>query len=399
MMYFINRPISLTILTTALSLLHGCALPDKRIDANYDNLTDNRAQMYALHQELEASAKEPPAWVTAYLDSWDCGDSFCTVGRAEISAEDASPFTCLDISRIKAKGNMVSTIQTDLSNKIMLGSDGLKVSQQQLKQILVEGFEIRNLSNIQIGENYYQKLLKHSGESPQAFYQCYSVAKITKANLQNLVTREANKLLDSGSSQHFKKELDREWSRFFKINAEASGQTTHIEDAKTKAAMSSNLVGGDLGQVRSNVIRVAKAFLSLPYQLGGDLGGGSIDCSNYVRTVYSAFGFRMPRTSPEQYADARGLAVGEDLMPGDLVFFRGRLRAADQPSHVGIYVGDQHFISANGNANARKVQIDSLSSSYWQAKFLGARRFIQDGNFPLSQLSQESQSAPRNGDL
>jgi len=386
MTHLLKLMASLTVPTVAMAWLQGCAIGDKRIDANYDNLTDNRAQMHGLNQELEASAKEPPAWVTAYLDSWDCGDSFCTVGRAEISADDASPFTCLDVSRIKAKGNLVSTIQTDISNKIMLGAEGLKISQQQLKQILVEGFELRNLSNIQVGENYYQKLLKHSGESPQAFYQCFSVAKIAKANLQNLITREANKVLDSGTSQQFKMELDKEWNRFFKINAEARGQAAPRGDDAAKYAIAAELTNGDLGQVRINIVRVAKAFLSLPYQLGGDLGGGSIDCSNYVRTVFAAFSFRMPRTSPEQFTDGRGVAVADDLNPGDLVFFSGRLRASDQPSHVGIYVGEQRFISANGNANARKVQIDSLDSRYWQAKYLGARRFILKDNFPKSVL-------------
>ena len=369
-------------------LLTSCYTPDVRIDANYDSLKENRMEMYSLKQELEASTKETPDWVSSYLDSWDCGDNFCTIGRAEISADDATAFTCLDVSRLKAKANLVSTIQTDISNKIILGAEGLKIHQQELKQILVEGFEARNLSNIRIGENYYQKILKHSNESPQAFYQCFSVAKISKFNLQNLITREANKVLGVGASKEFKKQIDQEWNRFFKLSVAPENSKVRFDDLEARASIASELVDGDLGSIRDNVLRVAKAFTSLPYQLGGDLADGSLDCSNYVRTVYSAFGLKLPRTSPEQFVDARGEAVSEDLLPGDLLFFKGSLRPSDQPSHVGIYLGEGKFINANGNANARQVQIDDFSSSYWQEKYLGGRRFINQANFDSSLLSQ-----------
>ena len=368
-----------TTLTTLLIPL-SCTTPDKRIDANYSNLTDNREAMYSLNKVVEASSDETPPWVLSYLDTWDCRDDFCVAGRTEIAADDASPFTCLDVARLNAKANLVSVIQTDISNKIIAGANGFKLGQQDLKQITTAGFEVRNLSNIRVTENYYRKVLKHSGDSPQAFYQCFSVASISKLNLQNAITREANKHLQSGPSEAFKKELQREWDRFFKLE---SGETnrTRLKDDEARTSIRKDLLNGSLEDMRSNVSRVASAFLDLPYQLGGDISDGSIDCSNYVRTVFRVFGLRLPRTSVEQFGDPRGESVGADLAVGDLVFFNGVLRPSDQPSHVGIYIGDGKFINANGNAQARKVQIDDFTGEYWQGKYLGAKRFIHHKNF------------------
>ncbi len=369
--------------------LPACHTPDPRIDSNYDSLTENRMQMYGLNQEIEASQKEPPAWVSSFLDSWDCGDDFCTVGRAEISADDASPFSCLEVSKIKAKANLVSVIQTDISKKIMLGAEGLATDQQQIKTILVEGFEVRNLSRIVLGENYYKLILKHAHDAPHGFYQCFSVAKISKSHLHAMIIREADKLLGPQNSPEFKKQMEQEWNRFFKIDSRLeSGDVTPAGEHEVKSPENFGLTGDSLESVRENVVRVAKAFLKLPYQLGGDLEDGSIDCSNYVKIVYSVFGLRLPRTSPEQFDYAQASAVYSALLPGDLVFFNGSLRPSDQPSHVGIYLGENRFINANGNSNARKVQIDDLSSEYWQRKYLGARRLITEDNFSTTLLSQ-----------
>lgn len=376
-----------TFIALMPALVVACTTNDKRIDDNYSNLQDNREAMYSLNKILEASADEQPSWMLTYLDTWDCNDNFCAVGRAEINADNASPYTCLDVARLKAKANLVSVVQTDISNKVIAGAEGFKLSQQQLRQITVEGFEVRNLSNVRITENYFQKVLKHSGESPQAFYQCFSVASISKFNLQNLITREANKLLSPGVSKEFQQQLDQEWNRFFKIDTVSNG-TMRFEDMEARQSIGSDLVNGGLDNIKTNVTRVAKAFLNLPYQLGGDIADGSMDCSNYVKTVYSVFGLRLPRTSPEQYADSRGEPVNGDLQAGDLLFFNGSLRPSDQPSHVGIYLGNGQFINANGNAGARKVQVDDFTSSYWQGKFLGAKRFITNSNFSGSTVAQ-----------
>lgn len=60
-----------------------------------------------------------------------------------------------------------------------------------------------------------------------------------------------------------------------------------------------------------------------------------------------------------------------DLEPGDLVFFNTRRLAF---SHVGIYLGDDRFIHAPSRGG--EVGVATLSSSYWQTRYNGARRLI-----------------------
>ena len=373
------------ILATAIIAVTGCstASKDQRIDSNYDELKKNRRAMYSLNETVEASAKEEPSWVTTMLDSWDCGENFCAIGRAEITADNSSAIRCLEVSKISAKANLVSIIQTDISQKIINGSEDFGLSQQKLKSITTAGFEVRNISNMRVSENYYRKVMKHVNESPQANYQCFSVATISKFHLQNLITREANKLLPKGTSESFEQELQKEWQRFFKLD----GSTTQIrfEDLQTRDSLRTELASGDLDSIRDNVARIAKAFRGVKYQFGSNLvEDGMIDCSAFTKKVYEVVGLHLPRTSPEQFNYSKAESVSGPLKKGDLVFFDG-FRGKNVVSHVGIMLSDSEFVNANGNVG--EVKVDNINDSYWQEKYMGAKRLITEANFPNSNRS------------
>ena len=117
----------------------------------------------------------------------------------------------------------------------------------------------------------------------------------------------------------------------------------------------------------------AMALLGTPYVFGGEARSG-LDCSGFVRQVFTPLGVALPRVSADQ---ARaGVAVDDrDLRPGDLLFFdtegRGRV------SHVGIYLGDDQFISANSYLG--RVSVDRLRADrYWGPRYLWARRVLSD---------------------
>ncbi|KPV43689.1 C40 family peptidase [Alicyclobacillus ferrooxydans] len=113
-----------------------------------------------------------------------------------------------------------------------------------------------------------------------------------------------------------------------------------------------------------NIVSFAKEFIGTPYRWGGESTSG-FDCSGYVQFVYGHFGIHIGRTSYAQY-DEGGPAPARYPDIGDLVFFNTDGGGA---SHVGIYVGNGEFI----NAEDRGVRIDSLSSAYWGAHYIGAR--------------------------
>ena len=104
-----------------------------------------------------------------------------------------------------------------------------------------------------------------------------------------------------------------------------------------------------------------------PYSPGGS-GPDSFDCSGFVQYVFAEFGIPLPRTVTSQF-DATLEVPFEQLAPGDLIFFR---TAGDQPSHVGIAIGDGTFVHAPSSRGV--VRVESLTSSYWRNRFDSVRR-------------------------
>jgi len=121
--------------------------------------------------------------------------------------------------------------------------------------------------------------------------------------------------------------------------------------------------------IAERLLLFAKKMLHLPYKFGGNSFSG-LDCSYFVKKVYSMIGIDLPRSAREQFTLGTPVEK-EDLQPGDLVFFRTYARF---PSHVGIYLGDALFIHAS--TRSKKVTIDSLETPYYLKRFIGAKRIL-----------------------
>lgn len=150
------------------------------------------------------------------------------------------------------------------------------------------------------------------------------------------------------------------------------GQKLKIENGpveQTSNPVSNN--GSNTGNSTANsasantILSIAKSRLNDPYVWGGSSPGG-FDCSGYIYYVYSKSGINVPRTNAVGF-DARSYTVRTPQV-GDLVFFRDTYKSGI--SHVGIYLGNNSFIHAGGN----KVQITSLSDSYWSKHFDSYKR-------------------------
>lgn len=122
---------------------------------------------------------------------------------------------------------------------------------------------------------------------------------------------------------------------------------------------------GSTGMVR-RIVQTALRYVGVPYVFGGNSASG-FDCSGFTRYVFGRSGVWLPRAADEQYDVGRPVGSGS-LQPGDLVFFTTYTSGI---SHVGIYLGDDKFISAT---SSRGVVVDSLASGYWGARYVGARR-------------------------
>lgn len=116
------------------------------------------------------------------------------------------------------------------------------------------------------------------------------------------------------------------------------------------------------------IVYSARQHIGLPYVWGGEDPNRGFDCSGLIKYTFQEFNIQLPHRADLQFN--YGQPVSRDaLQPGDVVFFS----TGGYPiGHVGIYVGDNQFIHAP--RRGRPVALDSISTGYFGARFVGARR-------------------------
>lgn len=134
---------------------------------------------------------------------------------------------------------------------------------------------------------------------------------------------------------------------------------------------------------KESIIQVAKKYLGAPYKFGGNDLATGIDCSGYVKKIFSRFNVYLPRTARDIYYSSGYKVSKKKLDTGDLVFFT---TYAKYPSHVGIYIGNDEFIHAS--SASRKVTIDSINKQYYKKRYIGAKRVQLSGLF-YDELSKD----------
>jgi len=139
--------------------------------------------------------------------------------------------------------------------------------------------------------------------------------------------------------------------------------------------------GGPLGQ---SLVQTAFGYLGVPYVWGGNTASG-IDCSGFVKAVYSAHGITLPRHSGDQ------ATVGYDVpradwsrwVPGDRMYFACHHPEID---HTGMYIGDGRFIHAS-MGHGQSVAIDRVDDAYYAGHLVCVRRSRELEGDVLAQTS------------
>ncbi|PKO94287.1 MAG: glycoside hydrolase [Betaproteobacteria bacterium HGW-Betaproteobacteria-10] len=122
-----------------------------------------------------------------------------------------------------------------------------------------------------------------------------------------------------------------------------------------------------------DVILQGLKLVGVRYRFGGNDEDSGLDCSGFVRLVFKdSIGTSLPRTAREMSEVGQKIDTSQ-LQPGDLVFFNTMRRTF---SHVGIYLGDNHFLHAP--RTGAEVRVENMDSSYWMKRYNGARRILED---------------------
>lgn len=121
----------------------------------------------------------------------------------------------------------------------------------------------------------------------------------------------------------------------------------------------------------ARLLELAAKHLGTPYRYGGQNPGG-FDCSGFAKYNFSQMGISLPRTAAEQAAMGSAVAR-EELLPGDLVYFRCGGGGID---HVGIYSGNNQFIHSS-SPRSGGVIYSSLAEGYYARTYAGARRILR----------------------
>ena len=100
-----------------------------------------------------------------------------------------------------------------------------------------------------------------------------------------------------------------------------------------------------LGRIAPDPVAEACVFLGAPYLWGGDSSLG-IDCSGLVQAALLACGIACPRDSDQQQAAlGHGLSAGAGQQPADLLFWKGHVAMAVDPTRI-IHANAHHMAVA-----------------------------------------------------
>jgi len=145
-------------------------------------------------------------------------------------------------------------------------------------------------------------------------------------------------------------------------------------DAVTQSGKPFSAFSASAHSMRDSIVAIARAQVGAKYVRGGTSPERGFDCSGLVRYVMAALEVSMPRTAKQQAT--KGFAINRDttrLRPGDLLTFGKGKRGV---SHIGIYVGNGHYIHAS-SGTGKVIESDlSRSSSSLVRAWRGVRRIV-----------------------
>ena len=119
------------------------------------------------------------------------------------------------------------------------------------------------------------------------------------------------------------------------------------------------------GLIRSAMISFAEQFIGNPYVWGGTSLTNGADCSGFVQSIYSEFGYSLPRVAEDQAYVGMKIPV-EDAAPGDLIFYRKN----GEIYHVVMSLGNGKTIEAQSRATGIVYGSVNYNNAVWATRII-----------------------------
>jgi len=160
----------------------------------------------------------------------------------------------------------------------------------------------------------------------------------------------------------------------------------------TASLFAETMTAAEAQVAREKFVVGIKSQLGKPYEYGA-VGPDTFDCSGLIYYVAKeTLNKKMPRTAKAIYNDVRIVAEQKKEI-GDILFFR--TSDNNTISHVGVYIGNNKFISALSDSLSADAQtgvaISMLDSDYWKEKYVGAGQFLPSGKADDKEASLEEE--------
>lgn len=237
---------------------------------------------------------------------------FVTKGGSAVSNETQQPTT---------NNNNTTTVQTGGSYVVNTGALKVRTGPATYNPV-IGGVTNGTVLNVTGAENGWYKI-NHNGRTG---YVSADFVKFVKGGVNNVVT---------GGNQ-------------------GTNQGTNQVQKPTAPT------GGDT----SSIAGFARSLNGSPYRTAGTTPAG-FDCSGFIHYVLNQTGHNGARQTVAGYWSSK--TKTSNPQPGDLVYFQNTYK--NGPSHMGVYLGNGQFISAETDATG--VRISSVSNSYWSKHLLG----------------------------
>ncbi len=284
------------------------------------------------------------------------------------TTEEKKGYINTSSANVRASGDMEAEVLRAIprNTEVTILEEGEEWTKIRVDDL--EGYVATRLISDEPTETTSRALMEQRGSRRDTYYVSVTNANIREAS--NTSSRKVGTLSKNAEVIVVGEEGD-----FYKIEFEDGYAyiskdlvTDHIVDTTTDNSNNSTVNPPASGSGQS-IVDFAMQFKGYSYVYGGTTPNGGFDCSGFTYYVYNQCGYSLSRSCSVQANS--GVEVGRDyLQPGDLLYFAGW--GTSELGHVGIYIGNSQFIHA---ANAtRGVVIDTISSGYYNEKYMGARR-------------------------